>query len=265
MNTEHRTLRWSISGEFVTRTARDWFWKEGKPWPTVEELLLSCMCGTDLSRGELVDLAWKVVIGRAKFVGNSSDDSFSITDDDQNLVSSYRDATAQTIKELKEKEGKARIELENLVDFLECEGYHYLLVRAGTVKEVEFQEDEAPNSPLLDSFLKQAELEKEGFSDNYGWLAPDGTFTPVDWGEHQGWAFEKAKELGYVTTALDYSKGGDLLVEHGWVLLHNPGLGVAIVTRDETRRLTKPQREFLFNYYTERSLPDRAKDYLRDD
>ena len=122
-----------------------------------------------------------------------------------------------------------------------------------------------PGSVLLNGFLQQASLEREGFTDNYGWLAPDGTFTPVDWGEHQGWAFEKAKELGYVTTARDFSKGGDLLTEHGWVLLHNPGLGIATVTRNEGRPLTKAQREFLFGYYTDRGLDDLAKEYLEED
>lgn len=258
---EYRTLRWSISGEFVTKTARDWFWKEGKPWSTVEELLLSCMCGTDMNRDELSALAWKVILGKAKFIGSSGDDSFAMTDDDKDLVSDYRDSMTKTITELKEKTDEAQRKLDNLVYFLEDEGYDYLLRRAGTVK-TEYVEEDMPGSTLFEGYLHQANLEREGFTDNYGWLAPDGTFMPVEWGEHQGWAFEKAKELGYVTAAIDYSRGGDILVEHGWVLLHNPGLGIAIVTRDENKRLTKPQREFLFNYYTDRGLPDQAQEYL---
>lgn len=258
-----RAMRWSIAGEFVTKISREWFWQEGKPWPVVEEFLLSCMCGTDMDRSELSALAWKVVLGKAKFIGRSDDGSFALTDDDKDLVSDYRDMTKRRIEELKEKAEEAQSKLDNLVYFLEEEGYDYLLRRAGTVR-TEY-EDDMPGSALLNGFLQQANLEREGFTDNYGWLAPDGSFTPVEWGEHQGWAFRKAKELGYVTTARDFSKGGDILTEHGWVLLHNPGLGIATVTRNEGRRLTKAQREFLFDYYTDRGLNDMAKEYLEED
>ena len=144
-----------------------------------------------MTRSELSDLAWKVVLGKAKFIGRSDDGSFALTDDDKDLVSDYRDSTIRRIEELKEKAEEAQNKLDNLVYFLEEEGYDYLLRRSGTVR-TEY-EDDMPGSVLLNGFLQQASLEREGFTDNYGWLAPDGTFTPVDWGEHQGWAFEKAK------------------------------------------------------------------------
>ena len=55
---------------------------------------------------------------------------------------------------------------------------------------------------------------------------------------------------------------GDFLVQRGWVLLHNPQRGVAQVQCSPTRRLTKAQREFLFGYFTDRTLHDMAKEYL---
>ena len=33
-------LCFSVTGEFVTNTARDWFWAEKKPYKKVEEFLL---------------------------------------------------------------------------------------------------------------------------------------------------------------------------------------------------------------------------------
>ena len=36
-------------------------------------------------------------------------------------------------------------------------------------------------------------------------------------------------------------------------------------TKRDTRPMTKAQREFLFDYYTERNRPDLAKKYLEDD
>ena len=52
---------------------------------------------------------------------------------------------------------------------------------------------------------------------------------------------------------------------NGRVLLDNPGLGLARPTSSDTRPMTKAQREFLFDYYTERNRPDLAKKYLEDD
>lgn len=261
---ENKKLHWTITGEFITKISREWFWQEEKPWPIVEEFLLNCMCGTVLSRTELSVHAWKVVLGKAKFIGRSDDGSLTMVDDDKDLVSDYRDRTIRRIEKLKEELEEAQNKLDNLVYFLEEEGYNYLLRRAETVR-TEYEENDMRGSTLLNGFLQQASLEREGFTDNYGWLAPDGTFTPVEWGEHQGWAFKKAKELGYVTTARDYSKGGDILTEHGWVLLHNPGLGIASVTRNERRHLTKAQREFLFDYYTDRGLNNLAKKYIEEE
>lgn len=61
-----RELSFSVTGEFVTRIAREWFWLEHKPWVVVEELLLSCMCGTDQSKEELQKLARDVVFRKGE-------------------------------------------------------------------------------------------------------------------------------------------------------------------------------------------------------
>lgn len=45
--------------------------------------------------------------------------------------------------------------------------------------------------------------------------------------------------------ARDYP--GDVLAERGWVLLHNPAMGIPVVTN--MKNLTKAQRIFLFDYY----------------
>ena len=116
----------------------------------------------------------------------------------------------------------------------------------------------------LDSFLERM-TGPETTTDDYGWLEPSGKFHEVPFGEHQGWAWKKALELGFSGEAFDRGLGGDVLLEHGWVLLDNPGLGLARPTSSDTRPMTKAQREFLFDYYTERNRPDLAKKYLEDD
>ena len=124
--------------------------------------------------------------------------------------------------------------------------------------------------------MEQNRIEKDGHEDNYGWLAPNGEFCPVEWGDHQGWAHEKVLDLGlikddeiwtdcegnehYVWTGEE----GDILVDRGWVLLHNPSRGVALVTKNPARPLTKAQNEFLYNYYEDRGLMSKAYEFMED-
>ena len=107
-------------------------------------------------------------------------------------------------------------------------------------------------------------------SQDYGWLEPSGTFHLVEWGEHEEWACEQVKLKNWFEewvlhgTSSLHSFGDFLVYRRGWVLLHNPAHGLAIPTASDTKPLTKAQREFLFDYYTERDRPDMAKKYLED-
>lgn len=61
----------------------------------------------------------------------------------------------------------------------------------------------------------------------------------------------------------EFVTNGDFLTgEKGWALLHNPGMGVAFVTSSPERQLTRAQREFLYGYYADRGLFDKAEQYL---
>ena len=105
-------------------------------------------------------------------------------------------------------------------------------------------------------------------NDDYGWLEPNGTFHKVPWGNHQDFALETIKRRNWFGDFIAY-KGdsfacfGDFLsAARGWVLLHNPSGGVAIVTRDNSKRLTRAQSDFLYGYYADRERLDLAKQYL---
>lgn len=259
MEKEHtRSLSFSIAGGFVTQTAREWFWLEHKPWPVVEEFLLSSMTGTEQTEEELKALARDVVFGRAQFIGNTGDGSYALTEDSQDLVVQNVERMARSMKSAEKDLKELQDKYLKLVDRIEDEGLEWLLgPKSGPTK--------CPTlvSPMLDSFLKQVHIE-EKFEDNYGWLEPNGTFHPAEWGEHQKWAHDKLEEMGEAVT-WDLFKCGDRLVEAGWVLLHNPGRGVAQVTKNEVKPLTKAQREFLFGYYADRGLDDQATKYLEDE
>ena len=101
-------------------------------------------------------------------------------------------------------------------------------------------------------------------NEKYGWLSPAGSFYPVPFGEHQQWAFEKirkAKDL-YDAFKSEYGYGwdeaGDFLIQRRWALLDNPRLGPAILQYNLETGLTKHQREFIFQYYSERGRRDEA-------
>ena len=90
----------------------------------------------------------------------------------------------------------------------------------------------------------------------YGWLAPDGVFYPVEFGNHQAWASEYLLRL-YREDKITYEQAkigsnqnaGDILVNMGWILIHNPSNMLIKVTRNESKILTKSQKDFLYDFY----------------
>lgn len=63
---------------------------------------------------------------------------------------------------------------------------------------------------------------------------------------------------GMAKSSTDIIGAADYLVRRGWVLLHNPSQGIAIPTRDLTRKYTKAQKEFLYDYYMQRKCTREA-------
>ena len=76
-------LVFNIQGEFITQTARDWFYLERKPFEKVKELLLSCMCGTDISKETLNQYVEDILKFKRKFVGETQNDTFCLVEDDE--------------------------------------------------------------------------------------------------------------------------------------------------------------------------------------
>lgn len=88
--------------------------------------------------------------------------------------------------------------------------------------------------------------------ENYGWLAPDGTFYPVEFGNHQAWASEYLLRL-YHEGKISYDQArredngdvGDLLTDMGWILIHNPHGYDFKITRNLSKRVTNKQKDYL--------------------
>jgi hypothetical protein len=196
-----------ISGDYITKTARDWFYAEHRPYKKVLELLLNCMNGTGHSKAELIGFAHDVLLGKRKFAGYSKDDTLCLTDDDVDIFTVYPDAR------INPPPGK-------------------------------YPEVLKPPAP----------------PETYGWLHPNGSYYPVAWGNHEGWA-GRYIERNYPRKAWFSqpvgSTAGDFLVARGWVLLHNPLGGDAVLTH--RKAFTKDQKEFLSDYYIARDQPHLAK------
>lgn len=101
----------------------------------------------------------------------------------------------------------------------------------------------------------------------YGFLAPSGKFYPGEWGTHESEAFELILSQGFED---EYDAWSDpfhlardfLILEKGYVLIHNPGNdGGYIVTYE--KQLTKKQREFLYEYFCDIGDKLKGEMYLK--
>lgn len=271
-----RTLSFTIDGSFVTTLAREKLYCHDSIKGAIE-LLMSCLVTDQLTPEERFVIALKVLDGKMKVAGTYPGDDYGVfetTPEEQADV-------VGVMRYLEDRDARFKQLSDDYQKLLE----KFLFV-AENISEVtarRLNEDwtgyaDVPGTPLfdmlpdqapvvnslVDSYLKQAKIEKE-FEDNYGWLAPDGTFYPVKWGEHQGWAYRRAKK-DYPEEAPQFPDGcsGDILIRHGWILLHSPSMGVAQPQRDWTKRITKKQTDFLYGYYSDRNLPKIAEEYLAD-
>ena len=112
---------------------------------------------------------------------------------------------------------------------------------------------------------------------DYGWLAPDGTFTESPWGTHEESAMQiiddKNHRWGHEYSAwIDGWKAKDPCTEHymcrdflveekGYCLIDSPHLCGICVTYEKP--LTKKQREFLYEYFYDKGDRAQADAYLR--
>lgn len=105
------------------------------------------------------------------------------------------------------------------------------------------------------------EEEKMQKYDNFGYVAPDGTFLPSDFGTHEKKALAIIKAGGFGASFINWKRTSagasglarDFLInEKGYCLIHNPSMdGGYIVSQSPSKNLTKAQRETLYDYFTE--------------
>lgn len=281
-------LSFRISGEFITNTAREAFYQNHNLKRAIELVKSATMC--DLSEGEHLQLCLDIISGKKSIVGTYPGDDYDVIENEEPKCTPILDvlldreekftAAETNYNELLQKylfvlDKLPEYKLREINDDYNSE-YGELLFDIPQSKIAVYSSDisEETFDPVTD-FINHS---KTATNDDYGWLEPDGTYHPVPWGEHSKWAMDYANEhYPFKDNASMYWKtdangqrhhyvNGDFLVYVlGWVLLDNPYQGTATPKYDHQRGLSKKQKEFLFDYYIERNMHDRASALYKDD
>ena len=264
METTMMRLTFSVQGEFITQLAREQCHNEGK-FEYAVELLMNCMMTDELSEREIRQMAIEILNGDAELHGvypgddygfrylDAKDESWNIEKTLQKLL----EANKAYKEELEDLMCKYNFISENIQDYMfdRLNSKYRSLYDENLFSDIGTQEEEPLYSNILESYMKRQKCNSE---DDFGWLEPNGTFHPVEWGDHQKWAYEWLKknlskeEFDGLKCRHRLYEAGDELMKKGWILLHNPSQGIEFTTKDETKRYTKAQQDFLYQYYTDR-------------
>lgn len=282
MNENIETVTFSVEGEFITGLAREWMFCEEREFGKVMDLLLSCMGGTEMSKKELRRLAEDVLIGRAEFSGNTANGTFCMTAYDANEqpdIPERFNIFCQYSEEIRKRK-EAEKEKEMYMEWYEVAMKYVPESLKNEVRRETGQPIENRYADMLAGFMERMLDEEKHSTEDYGWLAPDGTFYEVEWGNHQEWANNYLKEhlteeeqkdalieinvSGMAKSGTDIMEAADYLVGRGWVLLHNPSQGIAVPTRNPMKRYTKAQKEFLYDYFMERGKKKEANEVYEE-
>ena len=118
------------------------------------------------------------------------------------------------------------------------------------------------------------EVEEIREEDEYGFVAPDGTFIGSAWGTHEGSALDIVEEKNltdryhkYQDEIHKFAPARDFLINDlKYILIHNPSrLGRTQVQIGPQNSLTKAQKDFLYDYFIKRDENVRAEYYLNLD
>ena len=286
-----RAFHFSVQGELITRIARERVFYENPPKIKYAiDLLMSCLETDQASEGDRLLLAIKILNGEARIVGTYPGDDYGVEmlenpEKKFNLMDRI-ERMAQEVEDLKAERRELFDKLACVAEELELSDWKMRAINRTWRTDYGGENDifdvgpydDGGADPLLSALKKFSGLEdgeedpvadfiermNSDTEDDYGWLAPDGTFYPVEFASHQSWAWRKLKELGAIEKhELNTGSYGDKLVEMGWALLHNPGMGTAFVTSSDAKPLTKKQKDFLFDYYTKRNKHQKAAEYLQ--
>lgn len=278
---EYKTLHFSIEGDFITNLAREKLYYNNDLFGAVQ-LLLSCLVTDELTECARIGLAVKILDGKMKITGTYPNEDYRITEDTndnpkhtlkywlENITSRLKDAETsrdrlvRQMNFLQDNMKRSDRQYYNRLwqDEIDEDSQIFMIEPLPTTHLFKAMgiDDEDPVASFTERFMSNS-------TDDYGWLDRNGDFHPVDWGEHQNFAYQWLKEHDELPEdefgeRLFHGNEGDILIQKGWILLHNPALGVATPTYEPSVHITRKQKDFLFDYYTQRNRPDLAFKYF---
>ena len=244
--TESMKFYFSMSGEWITKFIRDGFCYEGKGYAWAQQVITELLKSACLDAATIKKMTQDIIIGRGRFTGNTGDGTFMYNDEDF--------GTPDDFFSLFE-----RVDYERKTNLKAYKDIQDAWIELASLTTGEIGRNELVCPPNL-QFSKQSLLEEyiERLTDDeaeerepYGFIAPDGEFHHVEWGEHGEWAEKYIEESGLLVDAENsrYSYSTDYLIhEKGWLLLHSPSHGKPKLTSGD-KPMTKAQKEALFDYY----------------
>lgn len=271
-------LSFSLEGDFITRFAREQC--ENGQFMQAMELLLSCMKTPDLSERKLRQMAFSVLNGEARIKGTYPSNDYGF----EYLEKTEKSSISECFHHLNSRIEKAESESKRYEDWYttamdHVPAYEWDEVLRETGQQIEDVPDiqAAPSvsdskdlTGELQSYMRRMSDTRRHTTSDYGWLEPNGVFHEANWGEHETYAISivenhlQIPSEDYDSDILCTTPAGNYLINRGWVLLHNPARGIALITRNEAKRYTKAQKDFLYAYYTERGETEQANAVISD-
>lgn len=293
-------VQFKIEGEFITNLARERFYCDHNLSGAID-LVQSATVTDQLNEVEHLMLALEIIAGKKSIVGTYPGDDYGVQENEDKEcyfqdfikeIDNLQVKLTETEKQLNEVTNRYSFVLGELEDYrlrMLNDAYHdyygeYLFELSSREKKFNNLMQKCTgvisdsSQRMLDEFIARKKDVVEHTYEDYGWLEPDGTYHEVEWAHHAEWAMEYAeehypfKEYAHMYWKEDaqgerhhYINGDFLVYVLGWVLLDSPGQGIATPKYDPAKGMTKAQKEFLFDYYIERGMNDRASALYNDE
>ena len=267
-------MHFGVDGEGLTNILREMALQRGEVSKAMDYVVN--MVDSDVSEEEKIGIAIKIIDGKAEFEGDTRV-GLSLRETPDNPSLGLLDKPKKLMEKIKSLEEELH-ELYQKFNFL-CDDARLTEYRMEKISEDYEEEYGKPmfpdikkekKDPMLESYLRRIKNERELDYDpdeDYGWLEPDGTFHPSPWGTHVDEAhryieerFEKEWKDTHRIDVKDF-----LVYEKGWVLLDSSFQGLPTATYDESRGLTKAQREFMYDHFMERGMNKEANALYEDE
>lgn len=274
-------LSFKIEGSYIMDLARRKAHDEHNI-PSALKLLMDCLMTDQLTKDERLLLALQILNKKAYIKGVYPEDSYGVIVEDTSktdiqaelniLLQPITKHIKDTLNDYKNLEQKYVF----LLEYLDLSEHRRKEIDDAYYEEYDEHMFKIKNEvpPILQSYLDRQHMDTD---DDYGWLEPDGTYHPVEWGDHQEWAvkyldkhypFKKHTDMYWTSKEKrQHIVGGDVLIyKLHWILIHNPSQGLGTPTYDATFGMTKKQKEFLYDYYIKRNQHRKANElYQKDD